>query len=278
MRYLILILLILITACNQPEEKSLVEQIRGNWIVLYPREAVKTRKQEEIYTATQDSFTGIRCLKLLKFDENGGFRQLDSVLIKGQWSLKENDRLQVTNGGRGFEPFKARFDGYDEDGNLKLAEQAEVRGEKIPLIWYLKKIEGGEALSLFEREHNKWRYKAEKEETESAIRDRLVQMLRYYAVYFRYLSKESSYFIPGRIILPLNFYRHGIGLKNFNPESLFNALFFNEQQAEIAHYMLKGAISMAKFRLDTKGDSFTAEYAEMLDELALRLETKKIDS
>ena len=277
MRYLILIPLILFFACNEPEDKPLAEKMQGNWIVLYPREAVKTRKQEEIYTATQDSFTGIRCLKLLHFDKSGTFRQLDSIHIKGQWTLKEDARLQVINGGRGFEPFYAQFDGYDEDGNLKLAELAEAKGEKIPLVWYLKKIEGGEALSLFDGDKNKWRYKATGEESETAIRDRLVQMLRYYAVYFRYLSKESSYFIPGRIILPLNFYRHGIGLKTFNPESLFNGLFFSEQQAEIAHYMLKGAINLADFRLNEKGNSFTAEYAEMLDELALRLESKKME-
>ncbi len=266
MRYLTILLLIFLLSCSGEKQQTADELLNGNWFVLYPKDELQTRKQEEVYAATQDSLTGLKCLKLLRFSEKGAFNQLDSVAITGNWGVKEEELLNVFGGGRGFDRFRARITGY-KDGVLRLTEMVETRGEKLKLVWHLKKIEEGFATVLFDKEKNQWRYKAVKVETDTEIRNRLVQMLEYYSVYFRLISEESSYFMPGRVLLPFTFYQHAIGLKPFDKESKFVSLFYSPQQAETAHYILKGAISKARFPFQDK-DSYSAEYVKMLQELA----------
>ncbi|MBI5372284.1 MAG: hypothetical protein HZA79_09715 [Sphingobacteriales bacterium] len=266
MRYLNLLLLLSLLSCSEKKRQTAEELLDGNWFVLYPKDELQTRKQEEVYAATQDSLTELKCLKLLRFSGKGAFNQLDSVAITGNWGVKDGEVLNVFDGGKGFDLFRARITRY-ADGVLQLTEMVETRGEKLKLVWHLKKIGKGFASALFDKEKNQWRYKPAKEESDTEIRNRLVQMLEYYAVYFRLISEESSYFMPGRVLLPFTFYQHAIGLKPFDKESKFVSLFYSAQQAEIAHYVLKGAISKAKFSFQDK-DSYSAEYVKMLQELA----------
>ncbi|MBI3140042.1 MAG: hypothetical protein HYZ15_15810 [Sphingobacteriales bacterium] len=266
MRYLNILPLLFLLSCTGEKQQTADEILGGNWFVLYPKDELQTRKQEEVYAATQDSLTGLKCLKLIRFSGNGVFNQLDSVAITGNWGVKDGEVLNVFDGGRGFDLFRARINRY-ADGVLQLTEMVETRGEKVKLVWHLKKIEKGFATALFEKEKNQWRYKPVIEESETGIRSRLVQMLEYYSVYFRLISEESSYFMPGRVLLPFTFYQHAIGLKPFDKESKFVSLFYSVQQAELAHYVLKGAISKARFSFQDK-ESYSAEYVKMLQELA----------
>lgn len=262
MRIFFIVSLIFLISCKQESSRP-DKIITGNWIVLYPEEELQTREQEKIYAKTQDSFTGLRCLKLLRFTKEGEFNQLDSVAVKGSWGMKENQLIQVEKGGRGFEPFHATFTSFDGE-KMILSELAPVRGEKLRLNWHLLKLEKGESLKLFDDEMNKWRYKSAKPESDSAVRVRVEQMLKYYAIYFRLLAKESSYFIPGRLMLPVTLYQHGIGLKPFDEESKFASLFYSAEQAKFAWYVLDAAIDNSKTNFKTKG-SFTEEYALWLD-------------
>lgn len=263
MRYTVLLSLILLSACTGKETGKPAAIIPGNWIVLYPDEELQTREQEAVYAQTQDSFTGIRCLKLIRFTTDGKFRQLDSVSITGTWTINDKQEVVVKNGGRGFEPFTARIKSLT--GNqLQLTELAEARGQQLQLNWHLLRLDKGDPQQLFDDAQNKWRYKAVSRESDNAIRERVASMLAYYSVYFNLLSEESSYFIPGRVILPVNFYQHGIGLREFDEKSRFAALFYNTEQAKFAWYVLDAAIdnTHTDFR---KKDSFTAEYARWLE-------------
>jgi len=268
MRYLTAFLLIsfLFFSCKSADTDNPEDILPGNWFVLYPEEELQTRKQEEVYAATQDSLTDLKCLKLVRFSEKGKFNQQDSISITGTWNMKEANVVQVAGGGEGFDRFHTRFTSY-KDGVLKLTELAEARGEKLKLVWHLLRIEKGSATALFDEKKNKWRNKAIKEESDNEIRERLIQMLEYYAVYFQLIADESSYFMPSRVILPFKFYQHGIGLKTFDPESNFARLFYSTEQAQFANFVLKGAIERASF--DYKDNSsYSKEYVKMLEELA----------
>lgn len=269
MRYFVFFSLILLAACTDKQTGKPAAIIPGNWIVLYPEEELQTREQETVYAQTQDSFTGIRCLKLLRFTTDGKFRQLDSVSITGTWKINDKQEVDVQNGGRGFEPFTARIKSYT-DNQLQLTELAEARGQQLQLNWHLLRIDKGDPQQLFDDAMNKWRYKPARKESDNEIRERVALMLAYYAVYFNLLSEESSYFIPGRVILPVNLYQHGIGLKEFDEKSKFAALFYNTEQAKFAWYVLDAAIdnTHTDFR---KKDSFTAEYARWLELFALEV-------
>lgn len=264
--YACLITTLLSVSCTVNDKKNPESVLPGNWFVLYPKEELQTRKQEEVYAATQDSLTNLKCLKLLRLSEQGTFNQLDSISITGSWSIKEEAVVNFAGGGRGFDLFQTRFTGYNK-GILKLTELVDVRGEKLKLVWHLMKIEKGEAATLFDEAKNKWRYKAVKQESDNEIRERLIQMLEYYAVYFQLIADESSFFMPSRVILPFKFYQHGIGLKTFDPESNFAQLFYSTEQAKFASYVLDGAIDRASF-VFKDNSSYSREYVKMLEELA----------
>ncbi len=105
--------------------------------------------------------------------------------------MKEVNVVQVAGGGEGFDRFYTRFTSYKAVRGL--IELAEARGEKLKLIWHLLRIEKGGATALFDETKNKWRNKAVKEESDDEIRERLIQMLEYYAVYFQSIADKSSY-------------------------------------------------------------------------------------
>lgn len=267
MRYLIssILLSCVFMACSTKSTDDPAEILPGNWFLLYPDDDLKTREQEAVYAATQDSLTDPKCLKLLRFSEKGSFNQQDSIGITGTWKVKEGEVVQVFGGGNGFERFQTTFAGYEKD-ILKLTEMAEVRGQKLKLVWHLLRIDKGKETALFDEAKNKWRIRAVKEETEDEIRERVKQMLSYYSVYFDLIADRSTYFMPSRVILPIKFYQHGIGLKTFDPESKFANLFYNTEQAKFANYVLEGAMDKAKF--DFKDNSsFSREYARMLEEM-----------
>lgn len=256
----------ILIACTAKSSDDPAEILPGNWFLLYPDDDLKTRQQEAVYAATQDSLTDPKCLKLLRFSEKGSFNQQDSIGITGTWKVKEGEVVQVFGGGNGFERFQTTFAGYEKD-ILKLTEMVDVRGQKLKLVWHLLRIEKGKETALFDEAKNKWRIKAVKEESENEMRERVKQMLNYYSVYFDLIADRSTYFMPSRVFLPIKFYQHGIGLKTFDPESKFASLFYSTEQARFAYYVLEGAIDKAKF--DFKDNSsFSREYARMLEEMA----------
>ena len=220
-----------------------------------------------LYSKMQDSIVGLTGLKLITLSDKGVFRQADSIATKGKWGLANDSTMFIQRGGRGFENFTAHFNGYKK-GILQLTEWVDAGGEKIKLIWHLKKIGDSEsAADLFSDKRNEWRKKPAQPESEKQIRERLASMLQYYADYYWLVTKESSFFVPTRVILPMRFYQHAIGMKDFNEESFFATLFYDKKQANDAHRYLSLTIKI--LRNDFPNDnSYVKEYAAFMEKMA----------
>jgi hypothetical protein len=268
MRYLpILLLLFMLTACKNSKKQGTYDIVTGNWFVLYPQSGDDAdQKQEDLYNKMQDSIVTLKGLKLITFHGNGDFEQLDSFPLKGRWGTKDKNVVFVNGAGKGFDNFKSTFLRY-EDGNMLLSEILNSEGEKIAVTWHLKKIESGRVTELFDKDKNAWRKVPDHDETDMEMRERLSLMLRYYAVYFKLIADESSYFMPSRVMLPFSFYQHAIGMKTFDEKIKFVRLFHSTAQARIAYAMLDGAIERVKFDIPAK-ESYSEEYSLMLDMLA----------
>jgi hypothetical protein len=269
MRYLLFFIVFIQFSCVSKKEISLQQTVSRNWFILYPKDELTNSKQEKIYATIQDSLTALKCLKLISFSEQGVFNQLDSIKIKGKWGTKDEMYVRVTDGGRGFDDFRTTFDGF-EDGILKLREIVNSGGEKLKFVWHLMKIDKGDPVKLFDPEFNKWRIKPTKPESDEEINNRLVQMLDFYSIYFKLIADNSSYFIPGRIILPFKFYQHGIGMKFFDEQSVFASLFYSKEQAKTAHMLLDITIGDVEFDKQNL-KSYTEEYSLMLKKIGEEL-------
>ncbi len=267
MRYILFFFTLVSLCCNEAaEKKGLHSKMVGNWFVLFHEETVMSEKQEKLYAAVEDSLELLKNLKLVSFSEKGAFKQLDSFVTEGRWGTKDEQVVYVNDGGKGFENFRTEFERYGDEV-LELSENINVQGEKIKLTWHLLKIEEGPELELFETAKNKWRSVPTKEETDPELKERLAQMLQFYAAYFKLIAERSSYFIPARVPLPLRFYQHAIGIKPFDKESNFVKLFYSPAQAERAFYLIKDAINKSKFDFPEK-NSYSEEYSLMLNIMA----------
>ena len=96
-------------------------------------------------------------------------------------------------------------------------------------------------------------------------------MLLFYSGYFQLISEEASYFMPMRVHMPLKFYQHAIGAKDFKPDSRFVTFFYSEEQARMAYELLKAAIKNSDFDDVEGGNSYTREYSQMLKIMAKNL-------
>jgi hypothetical protein len=272
MKYIWLLLVVVLSACKQKkeEEKNLHQTITGNWFVVYPGDELLNSRQKKIYGEIQDSLTDPKCLKLISFTDDGNFFQLDSSEHKGKWGTKDDEYVVINEGGNGFENFRAEFTSYTKkDSTLKITETVKVRGVSLRFVWNLKRMDKKSHAVLFDEKTNNWRKRPAAPETDGQLRERLAAMLEYYAGYFQLISEEASYFMPVRVFLPMKYYQHAIGMKNFDKNSKFVSFFFSEEEAQKAYTILGAALKAADFNEVKGGNSYTREYAQMLRIIAL---------
>ena len=248
------------------------ESLTGNWLILYPEHRLKTYREREIYGKHQDSLITLYGLKLITLESDGNFSEIDSTGTGGaKWTYGDDSLLKIREGGRGFNPFNASFTSLEND-TLRLTQYVPLGGEKIRLVWHLKKIDEENGAALFASAANNWRKKPATSESLAAIQKRLASMLNYYSDYFRLIGKESIYFSPARVPLPFHYYQHAMGMKRqMNPD--FKRLFFNEQDAQQAYGLLEQAL-MARLNAFTRGDNFVTEYGLFLKKLAEWMDEK----
>ena len=267
MRYLLILVFLSQLGCKSPSDKNaLRNEVTGNWFFVYPDEILSTKRQEKVYAAIQDSLVTGKGVKLVSFLENGTFIQWDSTIRKGKWGILEDKQVVVNGAGKGFENFKAVYQGTT-DKEMILTEVLNADGEKIKINWHLKKISSGKAAQLFDPENNKWRNTPTANESDEEIKKRLSKMLAYYSVYFKLVSEESSYFMPIRIMLPLRFYQHAIGMNEFDEKHRFVSLFQSSVQAKKAYDILKVLVNNSTYNY-SKMDSYSLEYSYMLEKLS----------
>jgi len=244
------------TSGNDDVETSL----SGDWLILYPDHQLRTKSEREVYGRYQDSLVNLFGLKLIRFDADGKFLELDSVFkTRGQWAVVSDDQLQIREGGKGFNPFNTTIEGLEND-TLRLLQTLLLENEKIKVIWHLKKVEGDTlAQKLVSPGANEWRKKPLRSETESEIRRRLAGLLNYYSTYLKLVSQESSYFLKSRVHLPFQYYQHALGMKEQMPAGFIN-LFYDENDAQKGYAILSQTVSRLSKEFKW-AENFVIEYA-----------------
>lgn len=268
MRLLTIFLLVLLASCGNElsVKKDIPEQVLpGDWLVLYAEHKLKGLGQREIYGRLQDSIIEAKGLKLVSFYTDHKFRQLDNPDANGTWAMNGN-RITIRNGGKGFDNFKTAFLEFSHD-TLQIIEYVDAEGEKIKLIWNLKKIDQPR---LFTTRNNAWRRKASKPETDEEIKARLAEMLDYYSYYYQLIAKESIYFIKARVPLPFNYYQHAMGMRPLTGNSEFEKFFYDNEQARKAYEFLARAMAALKDKFP-RGNNFVEEYGEFMGKMALAI-------
>jgi hypothetical protein len=256
----ILFFLLFITSCAQVSRQEKIQRaVTGDWLVIWGQHRLQDEEQYQVYGKIQDSIIEAKSLKLVRFFDDGSFLQMDTPEQSGKWQVSRAGEVVIGDGGQGFDNLKTNFLRFKQN-ELELEEQLNMNGDVILLNWHLKKIKNS---SLFERERNLWRNRPTRAETEQEIRNRLAIIFIYYSDYFKLVAKESSYFIGRRVPLPLKFYQHAMGTLDFDPRSNFANLFFNEEQARLAHGWVKRTV----YRLGNKfpdGKNYVEEYADYM--------------
>jgi len=273
-KYTIVLLLFFISCVNlSKNDFDAKKEIVGNWLILYPQHILKNDAQRKLYGKAQDSIVNQGGLKLVSFEKDGKFFQMDSLFGKqGSWFIVDSGSLKINSAGKGFENFNGKVRGILND-TILIEELVRLDNEKIKLIWHLKRIrQANDAAGLFQRSNNHWRQKPVKKEQEAEIKARVRAMLEYYALYFKIVSVESIYFSRARVSLPFTYYQHGIGLTDFATDHPFIAYFYDARDARIGYGMLRSAFEKTKDEDFPSGENFVSEYSMYFEKLANELQ------
>lgn len=266
--------ILLFTSCKsrQKEQLNFSEEIKGNWLILYPDHDLANDEQRKLYVKAQDSIVALLGLKTISFRDDGSFVQTDSLFSSpGKWNVNaENNNLFIRSAGKGLDFFAGNITNLWMD-TLQVVENIILEDQKIKLTWFLKQIHGKKYGVLFNEEGNWWR-KVNSDETEEALKRRVKAMLQYYALYYELVSIESAYFSQSRVFLPFKYYQHSIGLRPFDAKSDFSRLFKNTKQAEKGYAVLKAAMDKLKNQRFPSGKDFVIEYAMYMSKLAEAIE------
>ena len=262
-----LLLVLLFIGCKSSGPDELSKILPGHWLIVFPEYKLYSQYQRELYSQNQDSIVNLYGLKLISFKNNGTFYETDSFFkAPGKWILNNKSQFMMREGGKGFNPFKTSFLGFDND-TLRLAQMLQLGGEEIKLVWHLKKISDSDsAANLFLPESNAWRKPPSNPESEQAIKKRLIAMLNYYGNYFLLIGKESSYFSLARLPLPFQYYRHAIGMTPTVPQA-FHQFFYNSEDSGKAYLILSQTLSAMTGEFDW-GENFVVEYGSFLKKMA----------
>lgn len=261
MRFLNILFILFIVSCStRSEQDTLRSDIAGSWLVMDPDHSPENKRQKKVYSGIHDSIELLNGLKLVNLLEDGTFQQMDSLHIKGKWGISPYNDIYIIGGGKGFDNFKTKLSGFEKD-LLQLDEKLNIEGETLKVTWNLKKVD---APAFFEQKNNTWRQKPSQPESAEQMRKRLSQMLKYYSDYFKLVNKEADYFMPARIPLPLKYYQHAMGMGNYNRQSPFSHLFFDDTQSKQAYDLLEETIIALRDKFPS-GKDFVDEYALFIE-------------
>lgn len=262
--HLLLLCCLALFACGT-ENNNGAGSLSGNWLLLYPDHKLSSAHQREVYGRHQSAVVDLLGLKLLTLAADGSFLQMDSLQKPpGRWELAADGVLKIREGGKGFNPFVASVTSL-KNNQLQVTQYLPLEDESIKLVWHWKKIEDGEAAKLFSPGANNWRRPPAAPEDRQAIRQRLVDMLDYYGIYFSLIGKEASYFLQSRLPLPFRYYQHAVGLVGMPLR--FQQFFYNGEDAAKAYALLE----QAHFALHGKfpqDENFVLEYGRFFRMLA----------
>ena len=267
MKNKILGIILLLASCSGNEQKPVTENdLVGNWLITDADPQYKNSEERQYYLMAKDSIRALKGLKLVSIKNNAVFQQSDSMnTFPGSWLLHaKQQQLFINNGGIGFSNFTGTVR-IDKD-SLLLNEKMELGPVSIAVLWHFIKVPpDSPANYLFVPANNSWRIKPGHTEEEDRMRKRLSAMFHYYSVYFTLVSKEADYFSPRRVLLPVRYYQHGVGMRDMDAVDNFKALFFDEADFKKAYEMVGNAIKSDQHY--PRGKDFTEEYAAYFAQL-----------
>lgn len=272
--FLVACLSLILAGCTLTgSKKANTQLLTGHWLILFPKHHLANDEQEKIYAAIQDSIMRPMGLALINFTDDHSFYYTDSLYgNKGKWALTGNTLL-IEKAGGGFNYFNGEI-GKIEKGIMQVEQQFRIGTETIRLTWHLKKIkESSPHYRLFDSSVNWWRQPPTASENLKSLQKRTTAMAAYYADYFAMIEGEANYFAPRRILMPLNFYQHAIGVKRYDSTHAFTRFYFNSNDARQANALLEDG--MRGLGPVERGENYVVEYASILKQLAANIAPSK---
>ncbi len=199
-------------------------------------------------------------INVYHFDENNNFT-LDSgsaVIIKGTYKIEDS---VITLNGKDDYKVNLKFTALPNTDSLKMRLYTDYVNTNVKLVYEFKKIKTGEIIN------DNWKNPLVATATDIEIKKKLKETLGYYCSYFRTLSEQNvTFFMPGRIILPLQFYDGGVGMlgeEKMSPD--FIKIMGGKENAIKAHKMLDQAFNV--YYIYPKMNSNILEYSYVLSHL-----------
>lgn len=281
MKWLLSVVVVSLLSCgdsqsNNETKKDSYEGIAGEWIVAYPTFEEIDSKGQKLYAEIQDSILSVQGLQLVRFAPDGSFYRTDSIDVKGRWLLSGNSALTINGGGNGFDPFRADNISYkNKNKEMELTERVYYKDYTVKVTWHLARLTNRKDTinDLFSEMHHRWRRKPTAPESDEAIKERLAAALSYHSNYYMMVAQHANYFLSSRIILPLAFYQHALGLKPFSGKSAFASLFYDSTQALTAHAHLENTMRSIAGSYP-RNENYVIGYAHCMRQMAAYLRGK----
>ncbi|TAH05736.1 MAG: hypothetical protein EAZ16_01515 [Sphingobacteriales bacterium] len=268
--YLFIIFCLALGSCKLTGTKRASNQVlTGHWLILYPKNQLENEAQEKLFAQLQDSIMRPMGLAMINFTKDNTFYFSDSLFgKKGKWGLTGNT-LVIEKAGAGFNYFNGEIVKI-EKGIMQVVQQLRLGNENIQLTWHIKKINETSAyFKLFDSSTNWWRHAPAAPENLKDLQKRTSAMCAYYADYFAMIEGAADYFAPRRILMPLNFYQHAIGVKRYDSAHAFTRFYYNSSNAQQANNLLEDGIR--GLGPVERGENYVVEYAGILRQLSANI-------
>jgi len=278
MKYIICFFLTAVAFCGcssstkKPPVASIqADSLLGNWMII----KVDVTGSNDKYTQLMESIVGSlrNSLELSSLSFNtGGALQVDDGSIElttGKWSLTADTfRIIHPTLGREDKPFTIASLNRD---SLVMQHSFDSEKDDLHVVYIFRKLTIPDStLNIFDVANNTWRTKPVQPESEAVIRQRLKQMLAYYAAYFAIIQNNKiGYFNREKILVPLMFFDGGLGITPFEDAGNFPDLFYDEADAKKAHALLEKAFS--NYEYPDLGNKFVQEYIMALRQISDKL-------
>jgi hypothetical protein len=268
--YLFISLCLALGSCKLTGTKRASNEVlTGHWLILYPKDQLENDAQEKLFAQVQDSIMRPMGLAMIDFTKDNTFYFTDSLFgKKGKWRLTGNT-LVIEKAGAGFNYFNGEIVKI-ENGIMQVVQHLRLGNENIQLTWHLKKINETSAyFKLFDSSNNWWRHPPAAPENIKGLQKRTAAMCAYYADYFAMIEGAVDYFAPRRILMPLNFYQHAIGVKRYDSAHAFTRFYYNSSNAQQANSLLEDGIR--GLGPVERGENYVVEYAGILRQLSANI-------
>ncbi len=259
---LLLILVSIIFSCKQTKQTRIDKaQLSGVWVVSNINLIDRLFKNFKSVNSSDKSINN-QLLNFYYFDANNNF-SVDTgstTIIKGTYKINDSVIVLTSN------------DSYIKTISytaMQVADTSKMRlytdfvTQEDKLVYEFKKVHDVSALN------NNWKIILSNNATESQIKEKLKNVLSYYASYFKALSDcKIGVFSANRVLLPLQLYNGGVGLKDKSKMTDdFIKLMGSEQNANVSYELLQKCFQ-AKFEYPEINNDLALEYSKVINHLA----------